>query len=111
MTEYKSRPFIVRHYRHAPVVTVEDDRRMARPYRGQRHDPETDERSDGYELHNILGGLPEDGTVYEIIVRPTGAVSPLGKVPWVLVEPHRYGPNPTGELQPAQPEPDATEGR
>lgn len=103
--------FFVRHWREAPVQTLYEDRLALRWHVGMAHHPITDAPDTGsrlrLDLHAALAALPEDGTVFELVLRPAGATAEAPyRIPWVKL--HRrpargqpsYGPNPTGEIEP-----------
>ena len=73
------------------VTDYWNERKDHRPYRGQLHDPKTDEEVSDIEalaaLINEAGAV--DGDEIEIIVRKTGR-RPFGNRKVRLVEPHTY---------------------
>jgi len=95
-----SKPFFVRDYRSGPVATVSDDENMHCPYTNMLHDPDTDAemgQHGGATLRDLFRGADRDGTVYRMVLVPTGQKAALVRVPWVLVKPNTYAQNPLGE--------------
>lgn len=81
----------VRHYRGSAWRTQGVDRAHC-PYQGVLHDVDDDERVPWRSrVESVLRSL-EDGTVVEVRVRVLDRDHPLAEDPYVLQEPHVYGP-------------------
>ncbi len=102
-TVAQSREFFIRNWRQKPVTTQEESLEVHCPYQGVPHLRTNDSEMAlmdwlRHELERLCPqGFLEGGHIYRIEIVDTGHRTKKVEVPWVLLKPHEYGPNPTGK--------------